>query len=74
MDGVIPHVKRPDRVTTALWRGSLVGQGNGKSIPESEIPFEPDFKLKTGRKRLPDDTKARPSTIEGFVQRGSLIH
>jgi len=65
MDGQIPHVKRPSPETIALWRGSLVGTGRARTIKEADIPFEPDYKLKTGRKRLPDDNKARPSTIEG---------
>lgn len=67
LEGSIPHSKRPALDVPALWRGSLVGKADIKKMKEQDIPFEADYKLKTGRKRLPDDSKARPSTIDGTI-------
>lgn len=65
MEGHIPHNKRPGKEVPALWRGSLVGKGVSRTMNPEDVPFEEDYKLKSGRKRIPDDTKARPSTLEG---------
>lgn len=62
---MIPLEKRPGTDIPALWRGRLVGKRMKQKMKAEEVPFEDDFRLKTGRKRLPDDSKARPSTIEG---------
>lgn len=58
-EGAIPHEKRPGRDVAALWRAPP----STSSTAENE--FLPDFKLKIGMRRLPDDTKARPSTMDG---------
>ncbi len=61
LEGAIPDDKRPGASVPALWRGQ--GVGTGKTDDQSWLSS--DFKIKGGLKRLPDDTKLRPSTIQG---------
>jgi hypothetical protein len=61
LDGTIPDDKRPGHNAPALWRG----KGVGKPIVDDPSWLSDDFKVKGGLKRLPDDTKLRPSTFQG---------
>lgn len=83
-EGTIPTDKKPGPHLPALWRGSLVDSGDTKAegsssstaisngVPDSNL--SPDFKLNIGMKRLPDDTKARPSTMEGTITPVKVSH
>jgi hypothetical protein len=64
-EGNIPHEKRPTKEVTAMWRGSAVGHLGEMTPKQLEEIMEEDFRVASGIKRLPDDTKARPSTYEG---------
>lgn len=64
-EGSIPHEKRPTKDVPAVWRGSAVGRLAEMSQAQLESMVESDFRVSSGIKRLPDDTKARPSTYEG---------
>lgn len=64
-EGSIPHEKRPSKDAPAVWRGAAVGRLDELSAGELESVVEDDFRVSSGIKRLPDDTKARPSTYEG---------
>lgn len=64
-EGSIPHEKRPTKDAAAIWRGSAVGRLDELSAAQLESVVEDDFRVSSGIKRLPDDTKARPSTYEG---------
>ncbi|KAJ9111867.1 hypothetical protein QFC20_002454 [Naganishia adeliensis] len=64
-EGNIPHEKRPTKDAPAIWRGSVVGRLDELSLAQVEKVVEEDFRVSSGIKRLPDDTKARPSTYEG---------
>ncbi|KAJ9110664.1 hypothetical protein QFC19_001493 [Naganishia cerealis] len=73
-EGNIPHEKRPTKEATAMWRGSAVGKMNDFSSKQLEETLEEDFRVASGIKRLPDDTKARPSTYEGTVTPIKVAH
>lgn len=63
-EGSIPHEKKPGRDVAALWRAPAASPAGGAGS-DGAGEFLPDFKLRIGMRRLPDDTKARPSTMDG---------
>ncbi|KAJ9118678.1 hypothetical protein QFC22_003898 [Naganishia vaughanmartiniae] len=73
-EGTIPHEKRPTKEAAAMWRGSVVGHLGELSPEQLEEVMEQDFRVASGIKRLPDDTKARPSTYEGTITPIKVAH